>query len=326
VTRRRQGGFTLIEMMIAMVMFALVFAVTVQVTVTITNDLRATREAQAAERGTRSSIDYVADVIRAASAGAPAADLRDASFCTAAAPIAVENHTDAPDSVTVVYGMAGGITSLRSVFTAASTSLDVRDATGISPGDAVIVTDGTTARLVTVGAISAATGQATIDTPAPASACPAVTWPQDGFQIGSVVLRGRAARFFVADASDGTPMLWMDPDADGPAEAEPLAEGIEDMQIAIGVDLDGDGILRDDGSDTDEWFYNAPGDADPPDPTVKPWAAIRISMVARTMGDRGPVPVSARPALEDRAAGTMDIHRRRVLSSVVEIRNLEANP
>jgi prepilin-type N-terminal cleavage/methylation domain-containing protein len=324
VRHRGEAGFTLVEMMIAIVLFAVVVGVALQVAFTVTAGFATTREAQEAERGARSSLEYISDVVRASSTGAPGADMRDANGCTAANAIAVENHADQPDKLTVVYALPGTLTSLRSAFTAASGNFDVLDSTGLTPGDSVIVSDGTTARLVKAVSVSATTGPATVTTVAPASACPAVTFPS--YTTGALVLRGRVATFFVAPASDGTPMLWMDPDGNGPAAAEPLAEGIEDMQIAVGIDLNGDGVITDNGSTTDEWFYNAPGDPAPPDPTVTPWTALRISLVARTFTDSGTVSQSSRPALEDRPAGSPDIHRRRLMSSVIEIRNLEVHP
>lgn len=323
---RGQGGFTLIEMMIAVVLVTIVIGFALQVGLTFVTAAKSAREAQAAERGARTSIEYLSDVVRAASTAAPAADLRDATNCTAINAIAVEDHADGPDQLTVVYGTGGVITSLRTVFDGNSSSFDVLDSTGLSQGDGVIISDGTMGRLVPVKTLSAATGTATIGTTAPSSACGAITMPQGGFGVGSLVVRGRVARFYVANAADGTPMLWMDPDADGPAPAEPLAEGVEDMQIAVGVDLDHNGILTDGASTTDEWFYNAPGDAAPPDPAVTPWSAIRISLVARTYTDKGTTAQSARPALEDHPGGVADVYRRRVLASVIEIRNLEANP
>jgi prepilin-type N-terminal cleavage/methylation domain-containing protein len=323
--RRRQGGFTLIELMIAMVLMAIVVGFAMQIAFSVTSAFRDTRDAQGAERDVRSAIEFLSDVVRAGSSGVQTADLRDASNCTVAPAMAVQDHADAPDQLTILYASGGVLTSLRSVFTGASSSLDVMDATGLAVGDAVIVTNGDVGRLVAVRALSATTGAATIGTTAPTTACPSVTMPGSGFAIGSLVLRGKVARFYVAAANDGTPMLWMDPDGDGPAAGEPVAEGIEDMQVAVGVDLNGDGVLTDTASTTDEWFYNAAGDPAPPDPTVTRWSAIRISLVARTLGDRGPQTQSARPALEDRPAGAMDIYRRRTLSTVVQIRNLEPN-
>src|SRR6185312_4064680 len=48
----------------------------------------------------------------------------------------------------------------------------------------------------------------------------------------SLVIRAQHATFTIA-AIDGIPTLMMDPDAGGPQAAQPLAEGIEDMQIAL---------------------------------------------------------------------------------------------
>jgi len=324
--RDRQRGFTLIELMVAMVLMAIVVGFAMQVAVSVTTAFRETRDAQGAERDVRSSVEYMSDVVRAASSGVQTADLRDVANCTVAPSIAVENHSNGPDKLTVLYASGGVLTSLRSVVTGTSTSFDVADATGLAAGDAVIISNGDIGRLLPVTSVSAATGPATIGTTAPTTACSTVPMPGGGFAVGSIVLRGKVSRFYVANANDGTPMLWMDPDGDGPAVGQPVAEGIEDMQIAVGVDLDGDGVLTDAASTTDEWFYNVAGDPAPPDPTVTRWNAIRISLVARTLRELGTQTQSTRPKLEDRAAGALDVYRRRTLSTVIQIRNLEANP
>jgi hypothetical protein len=145
--------------------------------------------------------------------------------------------------------------------------------------------------------------------------------PAAGFAPGSLVVRGRFARLLVETDAAGVPNLMMDPDGDGPAEPELLAEGVEDLQIAIGVDLDGDGVVTDLGDDTDEWFYNAPGDAAPPPITAGGWRALRVTVTARDLRQRGD---SARPATEDRGAGPQDSFRRRTLRTQIQIRNLGA--
>jgi len=324
--RDRQRGFTLIEIMVALTLMAVVIGFAMQIAISVTTAFRDTREAQGAERDVRSAIEFLSDIVRAGSSGVQTSDLRDASNCTVAPAMAVENHNDGPDKLTILYASGGVLTSLRSVFTGSSTSLDIMDSTGLSIGDSVIVTNGDVGRLVAVNSLSASSGPATIGTTSPNGACPTVSMPGAGFAIGSLILRGKVARFYVANASDGTPMLWMDPDGDGPAIGQPVAEGIEDLQIAVGVDLNGDGTITDSASTTDEWYYNAPGDPAPPDPTVTRWSAIRINLVARTLTDHGTVLQSSRPALEDHPGGPQDVYRRRVLSTVVEIRNLEPNP
>ena len=140
-------------------------------------------------------------------------------------------------------------------------------------------------------------------------------------------MRFSVALFFCfAPLPDGTPVLMLDPDDAGAAPPEPLAEGIEDLQVAVGVDVNSDGNLFENGTTGDEWFGNAAGDAAPPLPTVQRWRAIRVTLVARTIKETGNEPVSSRPAAEDRGAGTADKYRRRVLSTVVDVRNFEASP
>ena len=63
--------------------------------------------------------------------------------------------------------------------------------------------------------------------------------------------------------------------------AEPLAEGIEDMQIAYGFDDNGDGVITDTDSTTDEWLWNAPGDTVGTH-VIANLRAIRITLVAKS--------------------------------------------
>ena len=53
------------------------------------------------------------------------------------------------------------------------------------------------------------------------------------------------------------------------------------------------------------------------------WKALRVTVTARTMDESSKTNASARPAVGDRAAGTADVHRRRSLSTVLELRNIQ---
>ena len=133
------------------------------------------------------------------------------------------------------------------------------------------------------------------------------------------MIRGLRARFSVGSFDGISNILLMDPDADGPAAAVPLAENIDDFQVAIGMDSDANGSVG-----ATEWQY-APGFAGPVVPAIR---AIRISVVARTaMPLVGRTAMFVRPAAEDHpAAGATDNYPRRLLTSTVEIRNLGGSP
>jgi hypothetical protein len=153
---------------------------------------------------------------------------------------------------------------------------------------------------------------------------------------GSLVVRAQHAHFSIQNItinSVSVPHLEMDPDGSayngaGSDSAEPLAEYIEDMQIAVGVDADGANGISEVGSgaDDDEWYYNYAGDSAPP--TTKPIRAVRITLIARTskalFGKTSSI--YFRPAAEDHAAGATDPYRRRVLKSIVELRNISGSP
>ena len=98
---------------------------------------------------------------------------------------------------------------------------------------------------------------------------------------------------------------------------EVLAENIEDMQFAYGIDVDPrDGRIDYTGAYAAAAFQNSPAD---PSSII----AVRMSIVARTRNQdpRGGTNVSARPALEDFAAGAADGFRRRTLTKIIRLRN-----
>src|SRR5205814_4796413 len=121
----------------------------------------------------------------------------------------------------------------------------VADASQLTVGDSLLISN-----LDTQGHVVEVTGiSGNILTLGP-QACATLALPSGGYPVGSMVIRVLRARFFIANMDeapikglDPAPALWMDPDADGPAPAEPLAEGIEDLQIAVGIDANLDGVL-----------------------------------------------------------------------------------
>lgn len=314
---RPQAGFTLIELMVATVLLGLVVGMTLQLAFTMIEGYRTQRQAMAVERNARGSIDLIANTVRAASTGVVTGDLRDAGACTDVIGISVENHADGPDVLTVIHGVTGALTSTRAAVTSTTTTFPVTNGNGLSAGDLVIVTNGDVGRVFPVVALTANT----ITTHQ--GGCAGM--PMPSLASGSLVIRARISTLYIEDAADGTPMLMLDPDGDGATAAQPVAEGIEDIQFAIGVDVDGDGALLDNGDTSDEWYYNADGDPDPPAITGGKWRAIRITVVARDLkpGNAASQP----PAAEDHPAGAVDDYRRRVLSTTTEIRNfIQGNP
>jgi prepilin-type N-terminal cleavage/methylation domain-containing protein len=324
--RAPERGFTLVELMVSMVLLATVVAMTFRVAATVIAGFRSQRQVVAIERSARASLDLMADAIRAVSPGVPKADLRDFVGCTTVLSnivqaISVTNSATGPDTITMIYAKGGVVTLSRRPVGALSTDIEVIDGTGIARGDSVIVTDGNSGRLIKI--TDAGTVQADGDTsfPIAISGAAACTGGMPNYNSGALVIRGAVSRFSVVVDADGIPLLMMDPDGDGPEFSQPIADGVEDMQVAIGVDVNQNGTLLDDGSNTDEWFGNNVADVLPPLITGGLWRAIRITFVAKDLADTDAVNGGQLPAVEDRPAGPVDGVRRRVLTTQIELRN-----
>ena len=325
-SERREAGFTLIELMIALVLFSFAIAGVLAVAVSMTQGYREQRAAVEAESSVRVPIDFIVDAIRQSSPGAPTGNIQDAGTCSNGALTISNNQTSVSnnptisgwDSLDVIYASGGVVTSSRTAYTTGTTSIDVDDASQLASGDSIVISDTNQGHLVKITGI-------TNNTLSLANQCSTIVLPASGYPAGSLVVRAQHAVFTI-DSVDTIPTLMMDPDAGGSAAPQPLAEGVEDLQFAIGVDTNGDNQVTETGlaANDDEWQGNFAGDS----VLSGTLRALRVSMVARTTsGLIGSAAPFTRPALEDHAAATTgDQYRRRVLKTIVEIRNMGESP
>ena len=121
-----------------------------------------------------------------------------------------------------------------------------------------------------------------------------------------------------------------------------IADGIVDLQAALGEDRDGDGLASEDRppSGTDEWLLNSPGDADFTGGAGAPWGAarprplyIRLTTVGQVRRPDRRYLAPPIDLLEDREYRESDLpadaaerrqrmHRRWTLRTTVGLRNL----
>jgi hypothetical protein len=102
------------------------------------------------------------------------------------------------------------------------------------------------------------------------------------------------------------------------------------MQIAFGIDTGTDGVFEQGTSaGDDEWIPNVAGETLPTPLSnfTGTLRAVRITLIARAEQSLiGGVSLFGRPKAEDHAAGTADAFRRRVLRTIVEVRNTGVSP
>lgn len=326
--RAPQRGFTLIELMVSLVLFSFAVSGVLAVAVSMSQGFREQRAAMAAEAAVRVPLDFLVEVLRQASPAAPTGRIQDAGTC-AGSVLAVQNNQSSGsgsgvptgwDRLEVIYASGAVVTSTLDPYDGTSNVVRVNDASQLMAGDYIVLSNTGQGHLFKIVGISGNNLNL-------ATACGGYVPPDGGkYSAGSLVIRGQHAVFSIG-VVDGVPTLMMDPDATGPSPAEPLAEGIEDMQIVLGIDSNNDGKLGVEagaaGND-DEWQGNHASDT----ALIGTIRAVRITLLARTtsglIGNSSPF---FRPAVEDHAAaGSGDKFRRRILRSTVEVRNMAGSP
>ena len=323
--RAPQRGFTLVELMISLVLFSFAIAGVLAVAVSMSQGFREQRAAIGAEGSVRVPLDFITDALRQASPGAPTGDIQDAGTCTGKVLKVTNNQTSITGGITgwdkleVIYASGAVVTSSLDTYDTTSNVVRVNDASQLIAGDYVVISNTGQGHLFKLTDVTG--NQLTFAPP-----CGGYIPPAGGaYTAGSLIIRA-AHVVFTIDAVDGIPTLMMDPDADGPAVPEPLAEGVEDIQIALGVDVNGNLQIPEVGlaPDDDEWQGNFAGDS----ALVGPVRAARVTLISRTTsGLTGNTNPFVRPAAEDHtAAGVGDRFRRRILKSTVEIRIMAGSP
>lgn len=326
IRRRRGAGFTLVELMVSLVMFSFAIAGVLAVAVSMANGFREQRAGVGTEGAARAAMEFLSDAIRGSSPGTPTGviwpmddeDCSDTPGVNLAFRATMGNAT-AADSLTITFAYGSVVTTALSGYDPSSTSggtITVEDGSQFQNGDYVVVTNFENAVLLKI----TVSGN-TLTYAAKPSAC----LPTGGWTLGqgALVVRALRARFFLQDL-DGVPTLFMDPDpTDGvTSDEEPLAEGIEDLQVVLGIDDATDGLGAENATvDGDEWWGNLPNESIPTTPSIA-LRAVRISLVARALTKVTGTAAYFRPALEDRDGSLTDNYRRRVLTSIIEVRNM----
>jgi prepilin-type N-terminal cleavage/methylation domain-containing protein len=318
-SRRRdhQRGFTLVELMVSLVLFSFAVAGVLSVAVSMTNGFREQRASVGTEVAARAALEFLSDAVRNASPGVSTAMIDDAHAPCAATVSAVEivNSTTAPDEMTLTFAYGAFVTTTRSAYGSGSTSLAVTDFSGLVQGDSIVIAEAGGTRGI-YGTIAQPVSSNTLTLGS--QDCSTAVFPGSGaYPVGSHVIRAMRARFYISNL-DGVPTLWMEPEG---RSAEPLAEGIEDMQIAYARDTNGDGMISEIGAaaNDDEWAFNVASDTAL---TVGTLRAVRITLIARATAPATGTARFPRIGAEDRAVSGTDLFRRRVLRTTVEIRNL----
>lgn len=292
------NGFTLIELVVAMFIAGIV-------SIAIFTAFKSQQKSYLIQ-------DQVAEMqqnLRAAMLMA-SRDVRMAGFGFGGYVNSIETFNNNPDRVDLIYADADVTTSISDPMPNPSAIFKVDSTTGFQDGDLIIITDGTSGTLMQITHVnsSASTLQ---HNPSSAVNPPGGhnTFPPDGYGTGSKIYKLKYVSYDADSTDPDHPTMREDPDGPlGGGSYQPLADNIEDLQVVI-IFADGDEAATYD--DTDGDLTNDYDDI----------RSVRISILART--DRpDPDFNGQRPAIEDHAGGAPDHYRRRLLTTLIKVRNL----
>ena len=298
---RGARGFTLIELMIALAMFSLVSLAGFTVLSSGQKSSVMNDEVVKMQQSVRLAVDLIARDIRMAGYGNPAspASVPTTNNCTSTI-VPGTNSSTGPDSISIITvdQVIGRLTQNAPLAPATSTTAIILDSvTGLSNGD-FITLDGvfTTSATVNTSTKTLALGS-TIQAPQ--------TFNGDATGTGTQVVRLACVQYSV-DATNRQLLR------DGVA----VVDGIEDLQLAYGVDADGDGQI-DGASASNGGIVNWATTMNPT--TVR---LVRINVVGRAGKSDDTFKTSSALSVEDHNIAHLAGYRRRVLTRTVSLRDL----
>jgi type IV pilus assembly protein PilW len=315
VPRHPEAGYSLVEVMAALVILGI--AMTAVFATFISQQKSFTLQNRVAEmqQNLRQAVEYMSRDIRMAGYGIPGNvtipgnDNVIATGVTSIRSLYAKDSTTGPDQIYVLYffDMDNNQRSTWNTGTMSSGagSVTVDNTNGfLSGGELVIVSDGAKAEIFqTESKTQTLLNFGGSRYPALASNTFAIGSPPPA---PSTVAKARFVRYFIDNTTNPAhPRLMAD--RLGGADAQPVADDIEDMQLTYGIDTNSDGNV-------DTWT------ASPADYTQV--RQVRLQLVARTS-----LPETGwserRPVIGNRTGGTppIDGYRRRIYDIVIDVRN-----
>jgi len=309
-------GFTLIELLIALVLSIVIVGAVYATFNTQQKSFSLTNQKTDMQQQLREAMNLIIRDIRMASCGFQSGQLSyyDGSGTAYFNALQItDGGTTGTDRIDIMYGDYSVKTKITQPMPTSSAECNVDDTTGFKKGDIVLISrpDVSFGSLLEVTKVQATAlklqhnpGGGTINPPGGHN-----IFPTGGYGTGATVTKFACHSYFIDSTDPVHPILMLDPDGPlGSVSAQPLAENVEDLQIAY-EDKNGTWYLHDSSHTT------VPSN-------IADLRAARITLVART-SIPDPDFTGQRPALEDRAAATAtDNYRRRILRSMVKIRNL----
>jgi prepilin-type N-terminal cleavage/methylation domain-containing protein len=323
----RTRGFTLVELMVSIALFGLIASGAMMLVISGVRMQSHSARVDVAQSGARAGLDFLTRDLLSASAGMSGGlitinNVQTATiFVTPSAP-----NTTTPDQLDIY--MADTNYDFGTVYntggvTAATTSITLDKTSQFTSGQNLLLSNLVNGVQFTAGGVtpqSSGSGTVGVSGTGLSAGLQSAAYPQ----YGSYVFALRHVTYKIGTPFPGGTTYLMVNMNDGRGD-QPLAEGIEDFQVALGFDKDGNGTVDDFDNSSDEWIGNNSADDWSYATTVTNMTnlrAVRITLIAVSTSSENGI-AGPRPRAEDHAAATTsDALFRRLIRTEVSVRNL----
>jgi prepilin-type N-terminal cleavage/methylation domain-containing protein len=331
----RKRGFTLIELMVSIALFGLIASGAMMLVMSGLRMQSHSARVDVAQSALRAGLDFMTRDILSASAGMTSGSIMLVGSTTATNTVGLTNSSTVPDMLDLY--MADSNYDFASAYTTVgptSPTITVSQIAPFSKTQTLVITDLINAASFNISAIAAGTppqGTLTVSSMSSFPTGIAGYTPPYAYVFVLRHVRYSIGPCFAGATNNATysnqSCLMMDlfdgtdPNSPNfPSNPQPLAEGVEDLQVALGFDNNGDGAIQEDPSTSDEWYGNVAGDIQPA--TQANLKVVRITIIAiSTLNENVKFGTGGRPKAEDHAAGPSDGFFRRTIRSEVTVRN-----
>ena len=344
----RTRGFTLIELMISLALFGLIAAGAMSLVISGARMQTHSARVDLAQTSLRTAIDFIARDIMAAAAGTNGGTLLVSGGSTVNAiafDTTVNNITstspyvdnterlelyngDGSTLAQLTAAANGGVSALTISYETAPTTTSPwqnnRFVAQTSPYPSFVELFDPNAKSAAIVQLNSASGTALSVAALPASFAAYTTFVMPARHVSYYV----SNTTFGSTSTSNTSMLMMSLNgATNTTNGAPLAEGVEDMQVAYGFDTNADNIVTENGAalNDDEWLYNVVGGETPTaQMTMANLRTVRVTLVVKSTSiDSGSTAMPLRPQAEDHSAATsQDGFIRRVMRTEIAVRNM----